>query len=241
MHTDAIPVFEGAEKKAWLANRQLTRLAALEKAAKSDKGAGSAGESEVRKYYADAYGDAGYASKMDDAYGTTGGYKLSDGIGERAKARRKAAGIEVPFVKFAADGEEECEDCCEECGKCGNECECDNVDKTAATADTNEQISKAEQDLVALKQKAAAEAAAEAAKAGTVKTQSSTLQMRKEARRKIVAQAYGEPVKEDYGDVGAPDWDASKLTRNAIVDSPQPDIIKQLDNAIKNVREAMSK
>ena len=66
------------------------------------------------------------------------------------------------------------------------------------------------------------------------------LQMRKEARRTLLAGAsYGEPVKEPKGKVGDPDWDASELTRNAIVDSPQPDIIAQLEKSIADVRDAV--
>ena len=281
MHTDAIPVFEGgAEKKAWLANRQLTRIAMLDKVAKEDKGAGSMSDAEVIKYYGDAYGDKAYASKLDDSFGVTTGYKLAAEMEseqeKRANARRKKAGIDVPFVKLASDKDDECKKCkcdpCEcdddECEKCGcDPCECKKgkkekkVKKASVSAADFDAITRdinktSPADLIAkindLRTKVLAPAPVPAAgttppasvppapMAGTTtKTQSSDLQMRKEARRQVLAQAYGEPVKEDYGNVGDPDWDASMLTRNAIVDSPQPDIIKQLDNAIKNVREAM--
>jgi len=64
--------------------------------------------------------------------------------------------------------------------------------------------------------------------------------MRKEARKQIYASSsYGEPVKETYGNVGDADWDSSALTRNAIVDSPQDDIIGQLAKSIDSVRDAI--
>ena len=73
-------------------------------------------------------------------------------------------------------------------------------------------------------------------------TAASNLEMRKLARKELIASTYGEPVKEPNSDkIGDPDWKADDLTRNAIVDSPQDEIIKQLEQAISNVREATKK
>ena len=233
MHTDAIDLFKStSEKKAEIATRQLKRTAMMDKIAKSDKGFGSSNDAEVIRYYAEAYGDKAYASGLDDRFGIEDPKKLLSEIesdrDSRAAARRKKAGVDVPFVKTAQEAQ------------AAPAAQAQAAPAPAATCKTcNKPLVNGEcADCKA--KAAAAPAPAPAATAPAQAQAGSDLQMRKQARR-IVAQTYGEPVKENYGNVGDPDWDASMLTRNAIADSPQPDIIKQLDSAIKNVREALSK
>jgi len=81
---DAIPVFDGATKTAFVNTRKLKRESILSKVAAAQKAV-----SNEKSYYAEAYGDAGYAAlQIKDPSGMN--KKASDSLSEQFQFSVKA-------------------------------------------------------------------------------------------------------------------------------------------------------
>ena len=233
-HMDAIPVFEGkATKKAWLTERHLKREA-IASAAVGEAGS----EKNLKGYYADAYGDSSYAASLVAEPKGGKSEKKAETVESRRALRHKIAGIEDDTVKVAeGDGMEK------EAGLAALLPMITNVATKLGPVALQAIKNPAVQNLIAsfLQGKPdAKEADIEAAVQDAIKK--TPIVAATEGDLTKTAQAYGEPVKEpDSTKVGDPDWNSSELTRNSIVDAPQADVIKQLEQAISNVREAVKK
>lgn len=246
MHTDAIPVFKDkAAKNAFITNRRIKREAIVGKVA---------ADTSDKSYYADAYGDASYAAQMFDDHGVKKPKtKKAETLEERAALRRKIAGLDTGMVKEAAlDANTIKAILANPAARAALSAAVTGIPVVGpvlaaaistgvaekiidAVAKTSPEVQGQVQGAIDKAKAVPAPAAAGAAAAAN------ELQMRKEARKKILAE-YGEPVKEpDSSKVGDPDWDASELTRNSIIDAPQSEVIKQIEQSISNVRGALKK